>query len=147
MKAIIVSMIVLASSVSALAVENKDLECTLTRYTTEIDSQGKKVNEQTIGHVRQRLEWSKATDMNTQDRRFEIDGIALSASLSSEKCWDDDRFVECNERMLFLSIYNRQTGGITSTHYNLNSVPAGTQMSMTYQSPQGYHTILCVQKY
>lgn len=146
MKAVIVSMIVLASSVSALAVENKDVECTLTRYTTEIDSNGNKVNEKTLGRVRQLLEWSKATDMNSQDKSFEIDGIILSASLSSEKCWDDDRFVECNQRMLFLSIYNRQTEAITSTHYDLNSVSAGTQMSMTYQSPQGHHSILCIQK-
>lgn len=145
MKSLLMTFVVLVSA-SAFAVENKDVECTLTRYTTEIDGGGNKINEKTVGLVRQLMKWDEATDDNSLNKKFEVDGISLSASLSSEKCWDDDRYVECNQRMVFLSIYNRQDGSQTSTYYDLNSLAAGAKMSITYQSPKGYHQISCNQK-
>lgn len=143
----IVMMAALAVSVQAVAVENKDVVCSVTRYTTEIRPDGSKFNEQTVGKTNQTLSWTGANaDTGTNaDVRFEVDGMAMSASLSSEKCWDDDRMVECNQRSLFLSVYDRQNSSSTSSYYDLNSAAAGTRMNLTIQNPRGYHKIECTQ--
>lgn len=138
----IVMATVIAASMQVMAVENKNVVCSVTRYTTEIRPDGTKTNESTVGKTNQVMNWSDTS----ASVRFEVDGMAMSASLNSEKCWDDDRMVECNQRSLFLHVYDRQASSATSSYYDLNSAPAGTQMNLTVQNPRGYHKIECSQQ-
>ena len=144
MKSLMILMLVTVS-VNAFAVENKDVECSVTRYTTEIGADGMKKNEKTVGIKNQILKWAEASENKSQDARFEVDGMAMSASLSSSKCWDDDRMVECNERMLFLSVYDRANDSHTSTYYNLNSAAAAGIAPLVIQNSRGHHSISCRQ--
>lgn len=144
MKAVMM-LIVLTAAVNVFAVENRDVECSVTRYTTQIRADGSKYNEVTLGEKNKVMKWSEASDSRSQSVSYEVDGMAMSASMSSDKCWDDDRMVECNRRSLLLHVYNRADGSSTSVGYDLNAQAAGTQMNLVIQSPKGYHSVSCRQ--
>lgn len=136
--------LVVGLSLNAFAVENKDVECSLTRYIPIIGADGQKTGGETKGIERKVLSWSAASD-RSQEASVEIEGISLSASMYTDTCWDDDRQVECNRRFLMFYVYNRKDGSNVSTHYDLNSQNGYMPMSVVYMNNSGRFEISCKQ--
>lgn len=139
-------MIILLSVVAlqAKAAANRDVKCSLTRYTTEIGADGQKKNEKTVGIQDQTISWSSPVDNRAASSLdANLGSVSLSASMFSNTCWDDDRQVECNLRGLMLMIYQRNSKTSITTNYDLNSQSG--QMSLTMQNDSGYYQIKCSQ--
>jgi hypothetical protein len=143
MKNLIVIALTLLS-VNTYAVENKNVECSLTRYIPIIGADGHKNGGETKGTERAVLKWVDAAN-SSQSASAEIEGVSLSASLSTSTCWDDDRQVECNQRYLFFYILNRKDGSNVSTGYYLNSMVGGQPMSIVLMNSGGRYEISCKQ--
>ena len=131
-------------SVNAFAVENKDVECSLTRYIPTIGADGQKTGGETKGIERKILSWTGSVQ-GSQSASVEIEGVSLSANLSSSTCWDDDRQVECNQRYLSFYILNRKDGSNVSTGYYVNSMANGLPMSVVLMNSGGRYEISCKQ--
>lgn len=137
-------ILILIFATSAFATENKDLKCSLTRYTSKL-SGGEKVSEETKGVQNQIIKWELNRDQSN-GLSFEIDGINMSASVFSQQCWDDDRMVECNQRILMLYVLNRSDDSNISNYYDLNQAAASAKMGLVFTNEKGRYEISCEQQ-